>query len=225
MLNSKLLLFAAVLLATFFAYAEKVDARSFTTEACHPSDGSKKTDKEVITEAIRLGKEEASNSVVNVEQSYKGNFTEVLREDRQSEILKKRIMRSNVTSNNIVRELSPPKGEWVVSFGVSCYRVTQDLEVTAREITVSRDEDLDAPDRSLEVQLWTGHARADEIAHYRVGDEFSFSIKGNKNFYARIYYEDSSGDLNQLVPSQLVKGDFFIGGIVHQLPQDHKNPS
>ncbi len=63
----------------------------------------------------------------------------------------------------------------------------------------------------------TVSVRTDKIA-YREGEEIFLYVKGNKDFYGRITYEDASGAIIQVLPN-LFRGDtLFKGGVVYRVP-------
>ncbi|MFO8047535.1 MAG: DUF4384 domain-containing protein [Desulfosudaceae bacterium] len=53
---------------------------------------------------------------------------------------------------------------------------------------------------------------------YRAGEQFSFFLKGNKPFFARVVYKDSQGNLLQILPNPYRQETYFQGGTIYRLP-------
>ena len=53
---------------------------------------------------------------------------------------------------------------------------------------------------------------------YRAGEKFSFFLKGNKPFFARVVYKDSQGSLLQILPNPYRRKTYFQGGTIYRLP-------
>ena len=68
-------------------------------------------------------------------------------------------------------------------------------------------------DLPLTVEVWSSKEE------YRQGENFTLFIKGNKNFFARILYIDSNGQILQLVPNQHKNKSLFHGSTVYQVPE------
>ncbi len=64
----------------------------------------------------------------------------------------------------------------------------------------------------LTVHVWTNQTA------YRNNDQIQIFIRGNKDFYGRVVYQDASGNLMQLLPNPLRTGTFFKGGEVTEIP-------
>ncbi|MDI6745075.1 MAG: DUF4384 domain-containing protein [Thermodesulfovibrionales bacterium] len=43
-------------------------------------------------------------------------------------------------------------------------------------------------------------------------------IKGNKPFYVRVIYEDTTGNLIQILPNPHRKDNYFNGGVIYEIP-------
>lgn len=69
----------------------------------------------------------------------------------------------------------------------------------------------------LTVRLWT------EKNEYIAEGEIKIFIKGNKDFYANIVYEDAAGNLLQLLPNQYRKDNLFKANNVYIIPDVDDN--
>ena len=69
----------------------------------------------------------------------------------------------------------------------------------------------------LTVSVWT------EKKEYLQDEEIQIFIKGNKDFYAKIVYEDASGNLLQLLPNQYRKDNLFKANEVYSIPDREDN--
>jgi hypothetical protein len=59
--------------------------------------------------------------------------------------------------------------------------------------------------------------RTDKIT-YREGEEVFLYVRGNKDFYGRITYEDASGAIIQVLPNLFRSDALFKGGVVYRVP-------
>jgi len=64
----------------------------------------------------------------------------------------------------------------------------------------------------LTVQVWT------EKAAYTEGEEMHVFLEANKNFYARVIYVDSQGNIVQLLPNLYRSTNHFMGSKIYQIP-------
>jgi len=69
----------------------------------------------------------------------------------------------------------------------------------------------------LTVSVWT------EKNEYLQNEEIRIFIKGNKDFYAKVVYEDASGNLLQLLPNQYRKDNLFKTNQVYSVPDREDN--
>jgi hypothetical protein len=69
--------------------------------------------------------------------------------------------------------------------------------------------DKDAP---LTIQVWTSKK------HYRDGERIEISVKGNRDFYARIVDINPAGEIIQLLPNDFRNVSFFEAGRVYRIP-------
>lgn len=83
------------------------------------------------------------------------------------------------------------------------------LKISAKEKSLGIMSDDSAP---LTVSLKT------EKGEYTLGDEVRIFIKGNKDFYAYIVYEDAAGNLIQILPNQYRKDNLFKGNRDYIIP-------
>jgi hypothetical protein len=70
----------------------------------------------------------------------------------------------------------------------------------------------DDPSAPLTVKAWT-----DKKA-YREGEKIKVYIKGNKPFYARVLYQDASGEMVQILPNPYRTDNYFNGGAMYEIP-------
>jgi hypothetical protein len=59
--------------------------------------------------------------------------------------------------------------------------------------------------------------RTDKIT-YREGEEVLLYVRGNRDFYGRITYEDASGAIIQVLPNLFRSDTLFKGGVVYRVP-------
>ena len=69
----------------------------------------------------------------------------------------------------------------------------------------------------LTVSVWT------EKDEYVQDEEIRIFIKGNKDFYAKIIYEDATGNLLQLLPNQYRKNNLFKANELYSIPDQQDN--
>jgi len=87
------------------------------------------------------------------------------------------------------------------------------------EYTLKKPETSDIPNFAvnkyapLTVAVWT------EKKEYHAGEEVRIFLKGNKDFYARVVYQDASGKLLQLLPNPHRLKSFFKGGKELAIPE------
>ena len=112
-------------------------------------------------------------------------------------------------SVQIIEELE--SGWFKDQFAGECYRTRLKVEVIP-EKPVKKDTLLDEPDAPLTVKLWT------DRKEYRINDKIKIYLRGNKPFYARIVYEDASGNLIQLIPNPYRNDNYFNGGVTYEIP-------
>ncbi len=97
-----------------------------------------------------------------------------------------------------------------------CYKVKIKAEVIPDEKGMQKASQAksvtDNPAAPLKVQLW-----ADKQA-YQQREKVKIYLKGNKPFYARVLYKDASGNLLQLLPNPFRKDNYFLGGVVYEIP-------
>lgn len=70
----------------------------------------------------------------------------------------------------------------------------------------------DDPTAALNIKMWT------DKKEYRKTERIRFLMKGNKSFYAKILYKDSTGRLLQILPSTCRADNFFYGGVIYEIP-------
>ena len=68
------------------------------------------------------------------------------------------------------------------------------------------------PEGPLSVRVWS------ERKDYRAGDRLEINLRGNKDFYARIFLQDVSGNTIQLLPNRYRKEHKFKGATTYHVP-------
>jgi hypothetical protein len=71
---------------------------------------------------------------------------------------------------------------------------------------------FDDPAAPLAIRLWT------DRKEYRQGEKIRIYLKGNKPFHARVLFRDVTGTLLQLLPNVHRRDNYFLGGIVYEIP-------
>ncbi len=64
----------------------------------------------------------------------------------------------------------------------------------------------------LTVSVWT------DKAGYQAGERVQIFLRGNKDFYARVVYQDAAGNFLQLLPNQHRSDAYFVAGRILTLP-------
>ncbi|MCJ7496056.1 MAG: DUF4384 domain-containing protein [Deltaproteobacteria bacterium] len=97
-----------------------------------------------------------------------------------------------------------------------CYRIRIKAEVIPDDSVmkrVSKDKNIiDDPSAPLNVQIWT------DRKEFRQGDKIKIYLKGNKPFYARVIYQDTGRNMDQLLPNPYRTDTYFNGGVVYEIP-------
>jgi len=94
-----------------------------------------------------------------------------------------------------------------------CYKVKIKANVIPDEKAMQKvSEVLDDPSASLSVKVWT------DKKEYREGDKIKIYIKGNKPFYAKVIYKETTGNLIQILPNPYRKDNYFNGGVIYEIP-------
>jgi len=95
-----------------------------------------------------------------------------------------------------------------------CYKVKIRANVIPDENAMKKtsQETIDNPSAPLSVKIWT------DKKEYKEGEKIKIYIKGNKPFYVRVIYKDSTGNLIQILPNPHRKENYFNGGVIYELP-------
>lgn len=98
-----------------------------------------------------------------------------------------------------------------------CFRYRIKAEVTPdraamEKMAVQSPAVADDPAAPLAVKAWT------DKKEYKQGEKIKVYIKGNKPFYARVLYQDATGEILQLLPNPHRSGNYFNGGTVYEIP-------
>ena len=107
-------------------------------------------------------------------------------------------------------------GWFTDEFAGECYKTKLKVEVIPDldrlSKAVNKDSLLQEPNAPLTVKLWT------DKNSYRVGEKIKIYLRGNKPFYARIVYQDTKGNLIQLIPNPYRNDNYFNGGVTYEIP-------
>ena len=68
------------------------------------------------------------------------------------------------------------------------------------------------PDGPLSVRVWS------EKKSFAAGDQLEIYLRGNKDFYARIFLQDVAGNTIQLLPNRYRKENSFKGATTYVVP-------
>jgi len=94
-----------------------------------------------------------------------------------------------------------------------CYKVKIKANVIPDEKAMQKVSGvLDDPSAPLSVKVWT------DKKEYREGDKIKIYIKGNKPFYAKVLYKETTGSLIQILPNPYRKDNYFNGGVIYEIP-------
>jgi hypothetical protein len=98
------------------------------------------------------------------------------------------------------------------------YRYWIKAEIEYRMKTPGRETgEWAVPDASAPLRV---SVRTDRES-YKNGEKVRIFIKGNKDFYARVLFQDAEGNTLQLVPNQVRKDNFFKSGRTEVIPASH----
>ncbi len=71
---------------------------------------------------------------------------------------------------------------------------------------------LNDPSGPLVVNLFTNKKT------YKNNDTVKIYLQGNKPFYAKIFYKDSTGQILQILPNPYRNENYFQGGVIYEIP-------
>lgn len=74
------------------------------------------------------------------------------------------------------------------------------------------DDPMMRPDAPLSVRVWS------EKKSYNAGDHLEIYLRGNKDFFARIFLQDVGGNSIQLLPNRFRKDNHFKGATTYVVP-------
>ena len=95
--------------------------------------------------------------------------------------------------------------------------ITYSLNQSDFEIPGAKSTILPDSASPLTVKVWTEHEK------YKSGDKVKIFIEGNKQYYAKIVYIDSKGEILQLLPNRSRKDNCFEGGKTFRIPDSNDN--
>jgi hypothetical protein len=115
-------------------------------------------------------------------------------------------------SKSKVKVLSTLSKEWYKEEGLGdCYKVMIKAEVIPEKRLMPKKNN-DDPMAPLNVKVWTNKKA------YHETEKIKVYLKGNKPFHARVVYKDTSGNLIQILPNPYRQNNYFLGGIVYEIP-------
>jgi hypothetical protein len=94
-----------------------------------------------------------------------------------------------------------------------CYKVKIKANVIPDEKAMQKvSEVLDDPSAPLSVKVWT------DKKEYKEGNKIKIYMRGNKPFYAKLIYKETTGNLIQILPNPYRKDNYFNGGVIYEVP-------
>ena len=187
--------------------AEESQIQSTITEAegysCMGEDKSRKqTRREALVDAKRKAAEFA--------MTYIKSETKV--KDFQ---LEKDIIDAYARANVRVIEMKE-RGWYRDELSGECFKVWIKAEVIPDKEAMSRIAGhkgvIADPSGLLNVRGWT------DKKEYKKGEKIKIFLMGNKPFYARVVYEDATGNKIQLLPNPYRTDNYFNGGTIYEIP-------
>ncbi len=170
--------------------------------ACMGDDKSKKqTETEAFANAKRNAAEYASTYITSI--------TTVKDMQIDQDLI-------NAYAQATVRVMQELGREWYKDQSKGdCFRIRLKAEVIPDEKKLKQSETKDSmedPASPLKVKVWA------DKKEYKLSDKVKIYIKGNKPFYARIIYRDSTNNIIQILPNPFRPDNYFQGGIVYEIP-------
>ena len=95
-----------------------------------------------------------------------------------------------------------------------CYKVKIKANVIPDEKAMKRvsETTIEDPSAPLTVKVWT------DKKEYKEGDKIKIYMRGNKPFYAKVIYKETTGNLIQILPNPYRKDNYFNGGVIYEIP-------
>ncbi|MCA1928246.1 MAG: DUF4384 domain-containing protein [Calditerrivibrio sp.] len=113
---------------------------------------------------------------------------------------------ASIVSKNGKWDKEPP------SIG-DCYQVNAKVSITPKQISSGENKTITKKELlPLDIMVITNKES------YSEGDTVKLYIKGNKTFYIKIIYKDSSGDMYQILPNKVRSEKSLSGGNVYEVP-------
>ncbi len=118
----------------------------------------------------------------------------------------------NNAAVEVVQELE--KGWYIDPSLGRCYKVKIKANVIPDENAMKKisQETIEDPSAPLTVNIWT------DKKEYKEGDKIKIYMRGNKPFYAKVIYKETTGNLIQILPNPYRKDNYFNGGVIYELP-------
>ena len=175
--------------------------------------GVDKSKRETETEA----KAEAKRNATENAKTYIRSETQV-KDFQLEKDLVAAYARATVT---VLEELKDGAGWYKDSASGDCFRARIKAEVVPDEKAMNQLARKagfnDNPAAPLTVEVWT------DKQEYRQGETIRIYLKGNRPFYARLLYRDTSGKTLQILPNPYRQDNYFRGGVVYELPEGDKD--
>ncbi|MFH1675365.1 MAG: DUF4384 domain-containing protein [Pseudomonadota bacterium] len=130
-------------------------------------------------------------------------------------MLKKDLMEAYSRASIKILEVLEKAWEKDPSAG-DCFRMKIRAEIVPDVEAIKSAQNLDSlyedPSGPLAIRVWTNKKE------YSKGEKIKIYLKGNKPFFARVVYQDASGNLLQLLPNIHRTQNYFNGGTVYEIP-------
>jgi hypothetical protein len=175
--------------------------------------GVDKSKRETETEA----KAEAKRNAVENAKTYIKSETQVKDFQLEKDLIAA-YARATVT---VLEELKDGAGWYKDNASGDCFKARIKAEVVPDERAMNqlarKAGFSDDPAAPLNVQVWT------DKPEYLQGEQIRIYLKGNRPFYARLLYRDTSGNTLQILPNPYRQDNYFRGGVVYELPEGDKD--
>ena len=95
-----------------------------------------------------------------------------------------------------------------------CYKVKIKANVIPDEKAMKKvsETTIEDPSAPLTVKVWT------DKKEYKESDKIKIYMRGNKPFYAKVIYKETTGNLIQILPNPYRKDNYFNGGVIYEIP-------
>jgi len=123
-------------------------------------------------------------------------------------------------TNASVKEVSPVGENWYQDPKLGqCVEINVKLEVVPKDdVVVDGDRWFDDPRLPLRVQIQADRGDENSQIHYKKGEQMRFVLRGNKPFYAKVFYTSANGEVLQVLPNKWRRDDYFSASVPHFVP-------